>query len=349
VILKRAAIVLGAGASKGALLLGDRTPPLDADFLAVAGNYFSRKQARGKDRAKIQAWRSFKSHLKGAGLDFAAVRSWRLEQLSTYLEARTSLDSLQLGRGRPRKFAEALEALKIVVCHVLQAEGGTRSCALHRNLLRLAEPSVVITFNYDLIADQSMLEEGLLDWRARDYVGATHVRVPSGKKIAYRKIASRKGSNKIVLLKLHGSMHWEKKRRGDGFRMYGCRLPDNNNSLLAYLEAPKKPYIVPPVAAKIEIRQAALRKRWQRAVKLLHDAPVWIIWGYSFPGTDTVSQVLFRAALARNRKPKPVVVVNPDASVVRRVEEVCRKVRVSHYPSVERLLLEHDALSLPGE
>jgi hypothetical protein len=133
-------------------------------------------------------------------------------------------------------------------------------------------------------------------------------------------------------------------RRGDGFRLSGCRLPENDRQPFNYLRVPTNPYIIPPVAAKIEIKQAQLRLRWGQAVRHLHDAPGWIMWGYSFPPTDTISQVLFRTALARNRKPKPVIVINPDASVANRVVEVCRKVTVKHYSSIERFLMDEDVL-----
>src|SRR5262245_29740359 len=120
---RRAAIVLGAGASKGARIVGGKTPPLDAAFLTTAANYYSGNHPRVKNKAKVQAWKEFHEHLRASRLEFAEVKSWRLEQLSTFLEARASLRGLQLGPGRPRDFSEALAALKVLVCFVLEAEG----------------------------------------------------------------------------------------------------------------------------------------------------------------------------------------------------------------------------------
>ena len=125
--LKNSVVILGAGASKGALVSGGRTPPLDAEFLAAAADLFRSKRARGKNRAMVVSWNSFKRHLAGAGLKFREVKGWRLEQLSTFLEARANLRGLQLGRGQPRDYAQALEALKIMVCHVLNASCVWRS------------------------------------------------------------------------------------------------------------------------------------------------------------------------------------------------------------------------------
>lgn len=345
---RRAVVILGAGASKGAKVVGGRTPPLDGDFLARAYEYLRRKRARGPHREAARAWRSFMSHLEDAGLGLEEVKGWRLEQLSTFLEARASLRGIQLGRGRPHDFAEALEALKQVVCYVLRGEGGARPCALHQELFRLVRPSAVMSFNYDLIADQSLLSLGMLNWRARQYRGAVYATVPTERGWRRVRVVDHADDGETPLLKLHGSINWEKQRRGDGFRLAGCQLPDESSRLLNYTKIPINPYIVPPVAAKIQIAQAALRERWRAAVRHLHDAPSWIIWGYSFPGTDTISQVLFRTALTRNRRPKPVLVVNPDPSVAQRVRDVCRKVKVTHCPAMERLLLDRGALVHDG-
>jgi len=236
-----------------------------------------------------------------------------------------------------------------VICHVLQHHGGTGVCELHKNLLALIEPTVVISFNYDLIVDQSMLDVDLLNWRLETYRGATHAAVPTERSTAYKQIYARHLPKEVPLLKLHGSMNWERRQRGDGFRLSGCLLPGADRKLFEYRRVQKEPYIIPPIASKIEIKQPELRERWRLAMRYLHDAPAWILWGYSFPLTDTISQVLFRTALSRNRKNKPVlVVINPDASVAGRVKDVCRKVTVQHYPSVERFLLDNGAAALPA-
>jgi hypothetical protein len=333
---------LGAGASKGALLRGGVTPPLDAEFLDVSARHFARMRARGENRTRVGAWNSLKRHLKSAGLDFKAVRNWRLEQLSTFLEARANLRGMQLGRGRPRDYLQALEALKSVVCYTLQLAGGTQECELHKKLFGNIDPCAILTFNYDLIADQSLLSLHKLDWCRAEYRCATSAAVPTGgRNDAYIQLRSGQKGDSIPLLKLHGSMHYQKLKRGSGFRLAGAALPNQTVSVFDYQKVPDQPYIIPPIAAKIDIKQKALRERWHTALDHLHSAPAWIIWGYSFPNTDTISQVLFRTALTRNRKSKPVIVINPDSSVVQRVNEICRKVKVEHYPSMERFLMDH--------
>ena len=343
--LKNSVVILGAGASKGALVSGGRTPPLDAEFLAAAADLFRSKRARGKNRAMVVSWNSFKRHLAGAGLKFREVKGWRLEQLSTFLEARANLRGLQLGRGQPRDYAQALEALKIMVCHVLNASGGTRNCSLHEMLFKSIFPKAVISFNYDLIADQSLLELEFLNWRSAEYRCARHVGVPLDRgRTAFKPITSRIIENDVPLIKLHGSIHYERLRRGSGFRLSGIALPEGGHKRFEFSRVPKRPYLIPPVAAKIEIKQKALRERWYSAVDHLYQANSWLIWGYSFPQTYTIAHVLFRTALARNRKSKRVVVIDPDMSVAERVREICQKVNVHQYPSMERFLLDQGAI-----
>ena len=339
-------IVLGAGASHGAKLEGNETPPLDADFLSVAAGLLNRLHPRGENKERVTAWKNFKRHLKSAGLEFEEVKSWRLEQLSTFLEARSGLKGLQLSAGRPREYVQALEALKVIVCHVLLATGGDGPCRFHRMLIDAVKPKAILTFNYDLIVDQTLLQVGKLNWRNYSYRGAKVVRVPSKSGGSYFKpLKSSKMRGSIPLIKLHGSIHWEKLRRGEGHRLSGVLLPESGRERFEVQAVSEHPYLIPPVAAKVEIKDRVLRNCWYAAVAELHDVPTWIIWGYSFPQTDTISQVLFRTALVRNRKPKRVVVVNPDQSVSTRVEEVCRKVRVSHFASIESLLFDMGVLA----
>lgn len=345
-----AVVILGAGASKGALIKGDKTPPLDSDFLSTAERIFQGRRASGINRAMVSSWKNFKRQLNRAGLHFTEVKSWRLEQLSTYLEARTNLPSLQLYQGKPREYRDALDSLKNMVGHVLMATGGVEPCTLHEMLFRSIQPNAVISFNYDIIADQTLLKIKKLNWKIKNYRGARFARIvdAEGEAAYYEPIYSESMKGAIPLVKLHGSMHWENLNRGDGYRLSGVALPDAELNTFKVFEVPSVPYIIPPVAAKMEVKNGPLKEYWQSAVDWLYEADAWIIWGYSFPQTDTITQVLFRTALSRHRNAKkPVYVINPDYAVRQRVIDVCRKVEVKQYTSIERFLIELDALYVP--
>ena len=334
-------LVLGAGASHGSKVPGHRTPPLDGNFLAETGKLFAGLHSRGSNQARIETWQAFKKQLTKAGLRFEEVRNWRLEQLSTFLEARGNLKGLQLYQGRPREHTVALDMLKQVVAHVLLASGGQEACPLHKLLIASVKPRAVVSFNYDLIADQTMLSLGILNWKAAAYRGAKCAKIPTGTgSLRSFAIPQSRKKGTIPLIKLHGSIHWEEAGRAKGFRLSGVHLPSETKNRFSVVNVPQNPYLIPPVAAKIDIQKGPLRARWYSAVDQLHDAKSWIIWGYSFPVTDTISQVLFRTALARNKKKKPVFVINPDHSVAGRVQEVCKKVSVKHFTSMEGFLYE---------
>jgi hypothetical protein len=137
------AVILGAGASRGAAVSGQ--PPLDFDFLRTAQRVLSRP---GPSSAETRTWTDFVGKVQAAGLKPTQVLGWRLEQLSTYLEARANMPALQHSAGRPNNYAAALAALSQVICRTLERTGGTEGCPLHSALFELVNPSAVITFNY---------------------------------------------------------------------------------------------------------------------------------------------------------------------------------------------------------
>ncbi|HRK06592.1 MAG TPA: SIR2 family protein [Pseudobdellovibrionaceae bacterium] len=339
-------VVLGAGASKGASLPGKTTPPLDVELLAYAFDRFTRIRARGVNRSAKQAWKSFCEELKKTGLKPNEVKDWRLEQLSTFLEARANLRGLQLYRGKPKNFKKALEELERVIAYTLWACGGDRVCPIHRSLFQATRPNAVVSFNYDLIADQTLLDLKWLHLDDKLYRGALTAMVPSASSgsLYARKISPPDVDRRVPLYKLHGSIHFGRRGRGKDFGLNGVSLPSESESLFTYRQVPKRPLIIPPVAAKMDIPSSSFKERWEEALDRLHETRHWIIWGYSFPTTDTISHVLFKSALANNRKKKNVYVINPDHTVAHRIERSLKKVNVRSFVSAEKFLFEHKAL-----
>ena len=338
--MRRFAIILGAGASHGALGTKKR-PPLDTDFLATARRVLCKS---GRRDLGAVAWGDLREALEAAGLRESDVIKGRLEHLSTYLEARVNMPGIQHGAGRPADYAKALTALLRVICFTLVRTGGTEACPLHRALFELVEPSCVLTFNYDLIADQSIQALNRLSWYGKSYCGSSISVNAATQKRYLRPPPIKRLRNVIPLMKLHGSIHWQAHKRGGGFNLWLDEIPDAS---LIYSTPPDRPLVVPPVAAKMTIQKGSLRRFWSQAAKHLREAPGWIIWGYSFPKTDTVTHMLCREALTSNRRPKPVIVINPDPGVAENVKASLRKIRVLHWVSVERFLLDHHKLKLP--
>jgi hypothetical protein len=334
------ALVLGAGASYGAAV-GERRPPLDSTFLREAKEILGGRGRKRKGGGKI--WATFAKALDLAGASQKNSIDWRLEDLATYLEARANMPSLQHSPGKPAKYENALPALAAVICHTLRKRNGTKPCGLHKALIALVQPSCVVTFNYDLIVDCTLMAMGKLAWFAEDYAGKM-IFLPGkwGRTTARQTPRRDKLVGEIPLLKLHGSINWAQHQRGGGFSLVLDKIPSDDS--LPCSSCPDHALVVPPIASKVQIRDAGLLAIWKKAGGLLRKAKGWILWGYSFPRTDTITHVLLSTALGRNKRPKPVVVINPDLTVGERVGKQLRKVKVQQWTSVERFLYDHERL-----
>jgi len=332
---KNFVIVLGAGASFGSKV-GDVTPPLDAEFLKKARQLFGSSKGHSNE---IEAWRTFRDALKRAKFEMKIAVQNRLEELSTFLEAKANMNYLQHHQGRPRDYRNALESLIKVICYTLLRCNGVKECSLHRALFELIEPRTIITFNYDLIADQTLLAMDKFNWTSPKYANAQTMLIDKVR----RPVPRRRPHKQIRLLKLHGSINWHRNERGSRFSLVGDAVPDEWD---LFFSAPSStPLIVPPLAAKLEIQNSSLRALWSCALADLRDARGWLFWGYSFPETDTITRVLCRTALERQRKYKPVIVINPDQQVARRITSALGKIKVVQWPSVELFLLDHGRLA----
>ena len=149
-----------------------------------------------------------------------------------------------------------------------------------------------ITFNYDLLLEQSLEKLG----KQYHYLGV-NVDIFDGYYKNYRP--------SILILKLHGSLNWELFSRGDDiiFRKKSVKptYPEDSISANNYIE----PGIVPPTILKEEINseynennplKRLLINQWKYAIQLLSKADKVIIVGYSFPETDYHVHRIFQIA-----------------------------------------------------
>lgn len=345
----RSCIILGAGASKGANL--PNTPPLDSDFLDVASQLFegSGKFIGLKKEARDE-WKRFVTKIARIGIGKKELRKWKLETLTTFLEARKNVN-FQNTSGRPDRHAETLASLNRIVCYVLYFRDGTNSCSIHEKMFKFIKPTSVISFNYDLIADQSLFKTSMLDHRCPEYSSGKTMRLWINSNWNDRKWFQRRRPNKkdghISLYKLHGSIHWQSLTRGGGYIISGIKRFPPQEQGFEYNKIPRNPMIVPPVAAKMSISDTHLLSVWEKAHKELKKSSTWFLWGYSFPQTDTITSVLLKTCIKDSRgKQKTVIVINPDYSVSDRVKSLLEKVRVKQYSSAPDFLLRENQIEL---
>lgn len=328
-------LIVGAGASKGALL--SKTPPLDTEFFEAAKKIYG---GAGAPRSSIRPakgnWDSFVKKLQKIGIQKGRLNNWRLETLASYLEARANLN-FEPKQGRPHDYIDLLNLLNRVICDLLQHSGGLEVCDIHKRLIEKTTPSAIISFNYDLILDQTLQEMDKLKWSSPYYSGTKSFngsRWYSGERRPKLKGA-------IPLYKLHGSMHWQRTRKKMA-QIAGVRqfLPPQGGKF-QYEKIPLTPFIVPPVAAKMQIGEKNLQRVWKAAFKELKNTSNWIVWGYSFPQTDTITTVMLKTCLiGQGNISKHVTVINPDFGVKTRMREVLGKIEVEQFASATDFLLK---------
>ena len=144
--------------------------------------------------------------------------------------------------------------------------------------------------------------------------------------------------NKIYphqILKLHGSLNWfvytgiskfpqlpeyrTPGKKGESILYSGswwfAQYPDLNGEIIV-------PIIVTPVLNKEIQKNKIIQNIWEKAKKELSSCERLIIGGYSFPPTDFNTRRLFLES-SETHRPKEIIVINPDTSVIRIVKELC--------------------------
>jgi hypothetical protein len=175
-----------------------------------------------------------------------------------------------------------------------------RASAIHKNILQKLEPAdTIITFNYDLLIEESFSSAEL--WNPIDGYGirtSGKTRGWAKRWLSKRNYAS--GESKISLLKLHGSLNWD---------LYP-------NGMTVKLKP--KPYLVSTRNGKTRFEKISIlapgwnkridrnpyKKFWREARLQLERCKTLIILGYSLPETDLLAQSLLaevvRTRAARN-------------------------------------------------
>ncbi len=213
----------------------------------------------------------------------------------------------------------------------------------------LDEGAAVVTFNYDTLLEQAMMQESGQLW---DPIPAYSTpfglfEPRQGKPFAeFRSTKFLAQANRAPFLKLHGSLNW--------FRIAGGGKPANNpakfpsvpvvrheklkqtvvrpvdgpvttphpgNTFLGPDGTLLEQLIITPVLNK-DVDQEPFAHVWRRAKEEMRECERLIVGGYSFPPSDFATRRLFLESFV-NGPPDELVVINPDTSIVRRVKNLC--------------------------
>jgi hypothetical protein len=166
-------------------------------------------------------------------------------------------------------------------------------CELHNKISQHNNVLGYITFNYDLMLEDSLTISGENPYR---YVNVNE-------DISSFNFLKTEG---VIIVKLHGSLNWEFVSKG------GPVIYKENAIQPEYIHDKnyKEPAIIPPTLFKQEINDDSraahpltqtILSQWRAAIRLLTEADKLLFVGYSFPPTDFHSRRIFQIAMMHKR------------------------------------------------
>jgi hypothetical protein len=289
-------VIFGAGASRGGL---DGTPgappPVDKDFFDIANQLSGHGTPKLAKRVLNDVWQLYRK-TNGVGLE-AYYRD---------LETRAIIGKFAKTANQPkdwqRRQKELEELIRRVYVHttVHDTRASTvkpKKSGIHKNILeKLKEKDTIITFNYDLVIEESFSSAKL--WNPADgYETKTYGKTKGWTRRWLEERNYEAGTkSKIRLLKLHGSLNWELYPTGMAIKLKPRPYLVSTRSGKTRFE---KILILAP-GWKKEIDKNPYKQFWRAARLQLEKCNTLIILGYSLPETDLLAQSLL-AEVVRTR------------------------------------------------
>lgn len=338
-------MILGAGITRAA---GDskplsKRPPLDSDFFDVA--------KAGKHPNYSEVVKCLES-LVG---DYSETLLDSLETAASYLYIK-AIDS-QPNSSYHKGFISLLRLLASVLARTTNGLKLGRRSNLYRFLLnelnKLDKPEdlTIVTFNYDIVVENTLQEIALQNRReAFHFPGCYRLTrfniVGTNGSPAFESTSNQHAGVKI--LKLHGSMNWQSRHTSELPRPSALFHPKreiniiNSRSLSPSLSWKRKhktvymkPIIVPPISGKRGMMHTSVTELWGLAAQSLRDADRVIIAGYSCPPLDLEARILLSENLRQNSG-KKVYVVDPDAACASKYIDICGVSHSTIYSSITK-------------
>ena len=301
-------VLLGAGASHGGLKDQPIPPPVDGEFFSVANRLTGHGTPRLAKRVLESVWELY-GKVEGVGL----------EEYYREIETRATIGVIAKSVGKPkdwtRRVRDLEELIRRVYVHTTTKEvDGTRvpcSSTAHQRILEaLPAGSTVLTFNYDLLIEESFTSAS--KWNPGDGYGTQLVGSTLDWARAWlkRRGVTKGAKSQLLLLKLHGSLGW-------------ASYPNRVVKLKArpyYVRKDKYESIsVLPPGWNKRIDRNPYRLFWREARLRLEHCKSLLIIGYSLPETDLLARALFaevvRIRAGAGNYLSELVLVDPNQSV----------------------------------
>jgi hypothetical protein len=140
------------------------------------------------------------------------------------------------------------------------------------------------------------------------------VRVYGGTEFWASGSATSRSERTVRLLKLHGSMNWQ--READGIRLKQRPYTKQRGGL--------RFEIIPPAWNKPVAEDALYSRIWKQARIALAEATILVIAGYSLPPSDLLSQALLRISSEEGASKKLLLLANPNQDVRDRIRNTIK-------------------------
>ncbi len=320
-------VLLGAGATRGSykgIGTAKIRPPLNGDFFQIARRFVQTVEGR-RYRAAMDRLNSFIETEMGDG----ASGTPTMEQVFNVLFMSKDLPRVFFKRGKPRTAGYRVEikdfvTLVVALLRFVQMNpkhpGGIDH---HARLVAHLEPGdAVLSLNYDTLIDNALAERG---WNPRRGYGFTLD--PTKIRRAHYPVDDAV-LDEVLLLKPHGSLNWF--TRGSVQNLEGAlqrkRTPkiEVGGVPRANLATGQVRLFIPPLYVKF-FANPFWRAIWEKAFLSARDAKVLVIIGCSLIETDFHLRSILASALARRQeKYRRLVIVEPSATVVKRLKSFLR-------------------------
>jgi hypothetical protein len=302
-----AVFIFGAGATMGSLIdTSDIAPPVDNNFFSIAGRVPSHGTPQLANRVLKNVWDLY-GEVYGVGLErYYSDIETRCRIGKCIKQPHKKMD----WEKRKADLVELIRRVYVFTTSYLEKNMVMpRLSDAHSNILKyLKRNDAILTFNYDLLIEESFGEKSI--WNPIDGYG---FHIPGKTTIWCRKWIEKhrpKKSSLIELIKLHGSINWALyKNRAVKFKPkpYFSRMKQNKVHH-------EKICILPPGWDK-GFDKNPYKALWEKAHDYLYNCKSLVIIGYSLPETDLTAHALFaevvRQRVQQNNRITELHIVDP--------------------------------------
>jgi hypothetical protein len=229
----------------------------------------------------------------------------------------------------------------------------------------------IITFNHDLVIENEIFKRArlrkrwCLDQGYGTFLSSVPTTAPTGRGVPRFPVhdAACDHGRPITVYKLHGSLNWYVKMRGQtparGLLSGSGGAPKiqvtRQRTLAAQVTVTTRkqatgrggrtrwstwPVVVPPVHEKDAIIRLTIQPVWDEARAALGRADTLIFCGYSLPMLDTGAERLFQRALNSSPAMPWTSVIDPSPGVTTRYASLAPRMPLRWYPSISSFLDE---------